>query len=121
MSARNTELCLAVGAAAGGAALATGLMWHRMTADGVDYARESWYVIPALWGATLLALWVSRAHRVLGGALIVFSALSASLYFSDVYGELPGAILITVGLIAALDGLRSVQLECGESAGNENP
>jgi hypothetical protein len=89
-------------AALAGAALASGLMWYRMTFDDFDYALESWLLIPPAWTAPVLAAWMAQ-HRPLWGALLLMaSSIAASWYFSDVFGFAPGALTFGVGLEHAL-------------------
>jgi len=87
-----------IAAALTGAALAAGIMWYMMVFDGFDYTRGSWYAIPALWGSVLLALWLAMQQQLVGGVALLFSAYVASTYFADVYGYVPGAVVVIVSL-----------------------
>lgn len=102
MNARARRAIIAACALAG-ASIASGMMWYGMAVDGTNYARASWYMIPALWSMPLLVLAIIEEHRVVGASLLIFAALSASLYFSDVHGEVPGGVIIAVGLARLLD------------------
>jgi predicted neutral ceramidase superfamily lipid hydrolase len=101
---RNAALLVFV-AAFTGAALAAGVMWWRMTADGFDYTRSSWLLIPVLWAAPVVAAALASSRPMLASALLIAAAVVASTYFRDVWGFVPGAVIFGCGIEL---GLRAV-------------
>ena len=91
-------LALALVAAFAGAGLGLGIRAYHAIADGVDYTTISWALIPPTWG--LLALfWLivqrwSLAATIPMGLLAIFTGV----YFSDVYGQYPAAVLFLMAL-----------------------
>ena len=86
-------IALGLFAAFAGGGLATGIMAHEAIVDDFDYTTISWALIGPIW-APIALLWLLVRRWPMATAIPMgWLAIAASVYYSDVYGYIPGAIL----------------------------
>ncbi len=79
-----------------GASLATGIMAYEAIVNDIDYTTISWVLIGPIWGL-LAVLWtLVRRWPMAAAVLTGWLAIMAGLYFSDVYGQYPAALLFVL-------------------------
>ncbi len=90
---------LAVGlvAALTGAALASGIMAYGAIADGTKYTTLSWALIAPVWGLLALLWLLVRRWPLAAAASMGWLAIFAGIYYGDVYGQFPAALLFLLG------------------------
>ncbi len=90
---------LGLAASAVGFGLAFGIMAQRAQA-GTDYHWWSWWAIPLYWGPSALASLIVPVRPRIASAVLLYVAITGSLFFADVYGYAAGAPLALAGLLA---------------------
>lgn len=98
---RSLGPTLGLAASLAGLALALGIMAAE-AADGTDYTVLSWAAIGPTWGATALLSLAMRWWPAAAGFFLGWVAVFAGLYFSDVFGFVPAAVLFILGTAAVL-------------------
>ncbi len=105
-------LALGLFAAAIGAGLATGIMAYEALVNEFDYTTISWALIGPAWGL-LGALWILVRRWPMAAALPMgWLAIISGLYFSDVYGQYPAALLfLLAAAVVFLPDLAGSEIE----------
>ena len=92
-------LALGLALAALGAALATGIMAYEAIVNDIDYTLISWVLIGPIRGL-LAGFWILVQRWPMAAAVLTgWLAIIAGLYFSDVYGQYPAALLFVLATV----------------------
>lgn len=98
-------IALGLFAAFAGGGLATGIMAHEAIVDDFDYTTISWALIAPLWGTLAALLLLTRIWPIAAGVFLGWLAVFTSIYYSDVWGQVPGAFLFLLAFAIALAAL----------------
>ncbi|MCH7812120.1 MAG: hypothetical protein IH958_05775 [Chloroflexi bacterium] len=95
-------IALGLFAAFAGGGLATGIMAHEAIVDDFDYTTISWALIAPTWGTLAALLLLTRVWPMAGAVFLGWLAVVTGIYYSDVWGYLPGAFLLLLAFAIVL-------------------